>query len=861
MFGKRAEAVCLALIVVFGVRDLPAADHGPRLVGDWSDPNRLEIRGSQTFSAVAIRSAVLRDDDVTLAGHPAANLAAYVGRIRQKVLTGYRHAGFPEASVDVFPEEETHRLVVRVAEGPRFTAGEIEIVGAATIPADALVARLSEAYPPGRALSESVPAGEGASRVVWVNTEGMAVELLPPVWPVGQPAPFPVRPLRYVDAPPSALQRALASALADLGYPFAGFEYEILLNPGQRLARLQIRLIDEGPGPVLRRIDTAGNERNSREEIVEYLGLQPGTLIDRGALASLHRALWRSGRFLSWDIKPARLSPGCDDPGAEPNEGLALHIEVCENPHGPRLSEELSAEERILLKARDWLADFNAWGGDLVIEAAWPKAAGGGAIVSPGRGWILWVRDPTGEDLYWPLHHAVTATPDAVMLHSLAHGTRLDLCGDPGTLTGRFAFVLEPSSENKGFLAKFGFLYNWKDAVEEPRVLLDLNLAPAAFLALAHDPDVRCEIRNDVLSVSAGEGRHFQADAATGRVIEILYRPEPPTGGDAPDRTADAPGDATQAPGDSTKSASGPPQESDAAAESASARLYFEPGAFERREAEMLAATAAHAPEPGVVRPARSVALFLLSEWLGPGTNPSSDETRLARQAIEAMVARGVFDPLEEAMLKAWAPGDAGDSFSIPVEVQEDMWGPYIRPRAARLVDGLFPRRSWPWTVIRSMVLQCAGEAQWAWADVNWLYESAETGPLCSLVAANLLRRSMPAGARAFSDLGLQRLSLPRFRDDCRPLLDEQGAIGRCLAGVAESVRAMDETDIEALAAALPAPYSEYLSEARRVLRSDPDRPAKEALGEVLDRLWELGLKNQLQAALQGLDVRFAATR
>lgn len=33
-------------------------------------------------------------------------------------------------------------------------------------------------------------------------------------------------------------------------------------------------------------------------------------------------------------------------------------------------------------------------------------------------------------------------------------------------------------------------------------------------------------------------------------------------------------------------------------------------------------------------------------------------------------------------------------------------------------------------------------------------------------------------------------------------------------------------------------------SEARRVLRSDPDRPTKEALGEVFDRLWEVGLKN-----------------
>ncbi|MDY0166743.1 MAG: hypothetical protein RBS80_09385 [Thermoguttaceae bacterium] len=860
MLAKLSATICLALTVAFGVVGLPAADHEPRLVGDWSDPNRLEIRGSQVFSAVAIRSAVLLDDDVTLDAHPAANLAAYVGRIRQRVLAGYRRAGFPEASVDVFPEEETRRLVVHVAEGPRFTAGEVEVVGTATIPADALVARLSEPYPPTRALSESISVDDGASRVVWVNSEGLTVELWPPVWPLGQPAPFPVQPMRYVDAPPSALQRAIASALADLGYPFAGFEHEILLDPEHRLARLQIRLLDEGPSPILQHIEITGNQRNSREEIVQYLGLQPGTPIDQGALASLHRALWRSGRFLSWDIKPARLSPGCDDARAASKEGLALHIEVCENPHGPRLSEELTAEARILLKARDWLADPKGWGGDLVIEGAWPKAAGAGVVVSPGRGWILWVRDPTEEDLYWPFHHAVTATTDAVLLHSLAHGTRLDLCGDPGTVTGRFAFVLEPSSEDKGFRVRLGLLYDWKDAEEEPRVLLDLKLAPAAFLALAHDPDVRCEIHDDVLSVSAGEGRHFQADAATGRVIEVLSRPDPLNGSDAPARTADAPGGAAEAPDDPTESAPAPPEDSDAAAETASVRLYFEPGAFERREAEVLAA-AVHGPEPGAAHPARSVALFLLTEWLGPGTNPPSDDTRLARQAIEAMVARGVFDPLEEALLKAWAPGDAGDSFRIPVEIQEDMWGPYIRPRAARLVDGLFPRRSWPWTAIRSMVLRCAGETQWAWADVNCLYHSAETGPLCCLVAANLLRHSTPAAARAFSDLGLERLSLQRFRDDCRPLLDDRGAIGRCLAGAAESVRTMDETEIEALAAALPAPYGEYLAEARRVLRRDPDRQTKDALGEVLDRLWEVGLKNQLQAALQGLDVRFAATR
>ncbi len=47
MFGKQFVTACLALIAVCGRLDSPSAGGERRLVGEWSDPNRLEIRGSE----------------------------------------------------------------------------------------------------------------------------------------------------------------------------------------------------------------------------------------------------------------------------------------------------------------------------------------------------------------------------------------------------------------------------------------------------------------------------------------------------------------------------------------------------------------------------------------------------------------------------------------------------------------------------------------------------------------------------------------------------------------------------------------------------------------------------------------------
>ena len=72
------------------------------------------------------------------------------------------------------------------------------------------------------------------------------------------------------------MHRDVADALADLGYFFAKFNLDVEADAKTKTARLAIDILDEGPRAVLGDIEVTGNKVNSRDDIVKYLGLQPG---------------------------------------------------------------------------------------------------------------------------------------------------------------------------------------------------------------------------------------------------------------------------------------------------------------------------------------------------------------------------------------------------------------------------------------------------------------------------------------------------------------------------------------------------------------------------------------------------------
>ena len=120
----------------------------------------------------------------------------------------------------------------------------------------------------------------------------------------------------------TSLHRDVADALADLGYFFAKFNIDVEADTKTKAAYLAIDILDEGPRAVLGDIKVTGNKVNSRDDIVKYLGLQPGEPWNRSKSLHVGYRLWRSARFAKAEVNPVAPAAG--------KKGVTLRIAVVE---------------------------------------------------------------------------------------------------------------------------------------------------------------------------------------------------------------------------------------------------------------------------------------------------------------------------------------------------------------------------------------------------------------------------------------------------------------------------------------------------------------------------------------------------
>ena len=146
-----------------------------------------------------------------------------------------------------------------------------------------------------------------------------------------------------------------------------------------RTARLQVEVLAEGPRSVIERLDVSGNKKNSTEAVLEYLDSEAGN----GASSKLDRQDPRSavGRGSVPDQQRQSWPP--DAQGR-----VTLRIELVEDNEAPPLGQEFSRTEQAMLKLRDWLANADQRGDELVVRNAGSPGAFPAveAVLSPRRG-------------------------------------------------------------------------------------------------------------------------------------------------------------------------------------------------------------------------------------------------------------------------------------------------------------------------------------------------------------------------------------------------------------------------------------------------------------------------------------------
>jgi hypothetical protein len=798
-------------------------------VGEYGNLSRVSFVGNKTFGEDALRRSLRSDLDSVIVIQPDAALDECLRTLERRLRTGYQHAGFPEAEVRAETDSVSRRIVLRIAEGPRFFCGGVRVTGLTTLNPERVKARIVARIasnvltnPPSSPLAsvgeKDSPARDLSSllsppdAVTPITNRSQVAEIPLGIWEQGLPAPMDAAARR-------SLAEAVTNAFADLGY----FKTQFTLDFARRVKTdgdLVVEIQDEGPACTIGEIEVDPLRKHSPAELLRWLGLASGQRLTRELLFEKQDQLVESGRFTV-----AMLEPGTPDATGK----VKLRVAVTELDVAPPLSVELSPDEAALQRLRRWLQDWSTRGEDAVLSLNAKNADGtkrlfAELIASPGGG-LFFRMNRAGDP---------AAAPDWVFhagsnVVALIDGVRREgICTTNwhGSLKIVAALGVDPDGAGNCYFGG-GFGSN----TSAPPFNVELHLLPAAFIRLARSPEGHWLNERGVLTGSSSNVV-LRTDARTGRLIELRFR---------------ANGSATDVIGSLSSLSNA----------EAGIVLQFKTNALARAVSDAMAATAGFTNRYDSRRPWSSVLAFLAGEALRSPFVGKLVSTNVTAEGIAAATST-LGKLLDCELFAAWErtfgstnPAAMEAAFIIPPDAGAS--GGYNPLDAvAALVLGntaeLVAPDSWVGTVLCEKALSVSRRADLVGKGWERLFTAAEIGPLACLVAA---RNVSSAGARAFAIRGVTRLSRDDFHRDCQALLEGDGAIPATVRTLLVRLAALDDSEIESLAAALPCAEADALREAARALRQPNASPTLATLGPTLDRWWDASLRARMSAALR----------
>ena len=275
-------AVCWTTVVAAAPGDIPASPTAAAL----ADPSRWRFVGCDAFPADELRDALAASVDVIVASRSSGTINRLIEVVTRELTLGYRSGGYPDAVVAADINRDARQLVITIDEGKLFRQGKVEVRGATSIDVDRLIASVKQKYAPAEAIPvfAGTPA-DGEAPLHWIKPNGQPEKLNDAIWNPSQPASFA----------PSVWK--MWEPLVQLFLKRQGYSDPVVAmsveSAEDGTATLVISIRDEGPRIVLGEIGVTGNERNSTEDILEYLQLKLGQPFDAMQQARLH---WQIGR-------------------------------------------------------------------------------------------------------------------------------------------------------------------------------------------------------------------------------------------------------------------------------------------------------------------------------------------------------------------------------------------------------------------------------------------------------------------------------------------------------------------------------------------------------------------------------------
>jgi hypothetical protein len=782
-------------------------------VGEFYDLQRFVFEGNKTFPAETLRQALKDTLDFFEISNPLAPRDAYLEAIERKLLLGYQHNGFPEAHIEARHDAKAARILVTMAEGPRYVCGGVKVTGATNVPAAAIIEQLI----PSQVTTQAVPqafAFEDKAPATNPLTERSSAEADPTEapWVKGEPAPFSNVDLRQ-------MREAVTAVLREHGFLFPKANVLVVPDKTAQRAELQVEVLETGQRGVVGQIEITGNKQNSTAAVLRYLDLKPGMELPSQLAARIEDRLWRAARFLEY-----KVSLGSPDTGGR----VPLQIQVVEYADAPPLEQAFSRTEQAMLKLREWLSKLDESREDMIVTlSGFPAPAPEGEFVlSPRKGLALRTKDATRQTAARD-EYAMVLKAGLVGFYSSVGGRKLLIPCPKQQLKVLLKLSSKAADTNEnpfGLIAGPAFTQLKEKGPGSSPYRFELALPPVVCMGLVHQLDCSSWFDGDVL-IHSNATLLVKLNSSTGRVIEV--------------RTASDKGEGT-------------------------VQLRFELGAFDRAVQRIEAETASLPDVCDTNAPLSSAVAFLAEEMMSSKYLESFLRSRMSAETaarlpglLRQLKLEEVLQPLNQLLGKPAGLAGAEADFPIPLDLElgsatrSDLMGLLVG-WLLRRSDALFPARSWPWTVLREASLTVQGKGRYTDQALTGIYESGETGPLGYLTVARVLSKLQPPLARKFAARGLERLSAADFRRDCRLFLAGDSISSQCCQRLAAALRELDDQQATALANLQSPARGEFIKECTRRLRAAKDQPVLETLTPALDLYWEKELKDQVANMLRG---------
>lgn len=793
MSGQTRMLGCVVLLMAACVGLAPAAE----TVGNHGDPSRIQFVGNQAVESRELRSALGFDLDVLLAGHPDAPLDPLLRLLEKRICDGYRHHGYPEAQATAAFVPHREIIVVTVDEGLRFRCGEIKIIGANLIPAGRFSQLLTSPAP------ESQPGSGSASAVPPAAAK--------PIWKKGDPTSF--SPTHW-NSKHDEIQKHFQS----LGYHDVRFTAGPV--PGLNgLATLEVTITDEGPRAVLGEIEVIGAGKNTPEEVIQYLDVAKGSLLDSDLKLRVEQKLRDAARFLSHEVEI--ITPPFGDADS------ILRITLVEYAEAPKLTEEFSAEETAMINLARWLDAVETTDDDFEVHLSGPLTSKVDLTQQPDAGTLLVdLRLLISHRQQGCLLHAklkehperelfeiwIHLNPRTIALFSPRHLLRFEAKNVQQCVMGT-AQIKSQRPDDKGRMTTmfFGMGVRSNRNQRLPPFMLRMSAAPVSVIREVHVHRDKFRLSDGVLSM-AEPGRRIRIEEKTGRLMELKIEPGPQAG----------------------------------------MSFRFKPGIYqevldqyERLSQGSRLIRADHAP-------ISSFLSFLATVTPAPVTE--NDRGAIAA-LVQSILKRGAFSAFDNLLTGFFDRPD--DQFKIPHEDEPGKKPPQAgwAVLALPVARGLAPNPSWTWTIAREYVFVQSRRSPYSERAILALLNSTETGPVASMTAATLFGMLSPPLKTAFARRGLAHLKREHFRNDYEPFLNDGSTVGKLLLATAQSLQEIDAAEIETLVKHLPLDEIDR-TELSRVLWIFPTRasaPPADVLREAFDEAWESLIAPRVSAYLNSI--------